>query len=717
MQAFIRISSNIILFLILLLLFLLTFESRIQLPVWLQVAGRLHPLLVHLPIGLLVFTLIVLLFQNQFRRKQLRKIILLCLVMASLCAVLAVLPGLFLSLSGEYGEDALRMHKMGGVILTLVCYIQLLWFRFGSANRQVFYGLLFITFLMLVYAGHTGSILTHGENYILAPLKNESAQYLADENAPLYHRVVLPVLEKKCFSCHNESKAKGRLIMTSVEKFKAGGKSGIAWVPGNPDSSRIIQFLHLPLEHDNHMPPDGKPQLSSFEKSVLEAWISAGADFTKKLDAYADTDTLVTLANIILQSEANGVPSVRYTFTSASPKAIEKLNTPFRTITPLYQNSPALQVDFFIKESYQSAALQELTAVKEQVVTLNLSKMPVTDDDLKVLGELKNLEKLNLNFTSISGAGLNHLASLGRLTSLALSGTSVTRGYLEQLLQHQTIQEIFIWNTRINEQEKIDLEEQYPNTRFVHQLFTESGMLALSKPQLVNEGVIRRGEWLNLRHTLPGVVIRYSLDGTPPDSVSGLVYDKPLSVAVTTKMKAIACKPGWYCSGLLEETVFVEGYKPERVALLAPPDKQYPGEGASSLTDLRKGFPDIFKEPSWLGYRDNAFEAGFDFGSTPPALQKIVIGYGDNLGAYIFPPVEVEVWGGKDEHNLSLIQAVKPHLPEGYRSNSMEALAITFEPTTFSYYKIVARPISRLPDWHGGKGQKGWFFVDEVFFY
>jgi hypothetical protein len=35
----------------------------------------------------------------------------------------------------------------------------------------------------------------------------------------------------------------------------------------------------------------------------------------------------------------------------------------------------------------------------------------------------------------------------------------------------------------------------------------------------------------------------------------------------------------------------------------------------------------------------------------------------------------------------------------------------------FTYYRIVATPIPKLPTWFSKKGERGWFFVDEVFFY
>jgi hypothetical protein len=45
----------------------------------------------------------------------------------------------------------------------------------------------------------------------------------------------------------------------------------------------------------------------------------------------------------------------------------------------------------------------------------------------------------------------------------------------------------------------------------------------------------------------------------------------------------------------------------------------------------------------------------------------------------------------------------------------LEALTFTIAPRSLRYIKIVVRPVKKLPAWHPGKGEKGWFFTDEVF--
>ena len=101
-----------------------------------------------------------------------------------------------------------------------------------------------------------------------------------------------------------------------------------------------------------------------------------------------------------------------YEFAAADEKTIRELNTDYRVITPLSMESPALSVSFFSESAFQSSDLTDLTPIKDQIVELDASKMPVKDEDLKLIAQFGNLRKLLLNFTDITGSTLGELAKL-----------------------------------------------------------------------------------------------------------------------------------------------------------------------------------------------------------------------------------------------------------------------------------------------------------------
>lgn len=716
MQRTARFFLNGIFFLQVLILFLFFFSDRLALPVWLQIAGRFHPAMLHLPIGGIVFVVILEFVQGQIKKKALQKISRILVVFTSLTASVTALLGLFLAAQGDYGPEALSQHKNSGVVLSFLCYLLALAVVHLKRRDILYYGMGIVTAGTVVFAGHTGSILTHGEDFVLAPLKASSGSTIPGSSA--FQQVIFPILVKKCATCHNRAKAKGHFVMTSMAEFQKGGTHGKEWVPGKPSESRMIQYIHLPLELDDHMPPDGKPQLSKAEIRLLEQWIASGADVEKGFAEFDEQDSFLILGTAALAARKQEVlEEKQYDFPATSDQILQKMNTPFRSVFPLYQKSPALQADFFIRESFNPSSLEALKEIKDQLVVLNLSKMPVTDNDLKVIATFTNLEKLNLNYSRVEGSGLPALQSLKHLSSLSLAGTSVTSSSLEPILKMASLRELFVWNTKISEEEKAQIAAAHKGISIVTTQFKGDEILQLDKPRLVNDGVIKKGERVTLRHPLPGVSIRYTLDGSDPDSAASPVYETSFPLTATSTLKAIACRQGWYCSPVFETICFVEGIKPNDARLLSPPDKSYPGEREKSLTDGRKGTIQEFKEASWLGYQNDPFVAGFDFGSDPPMLHSIILSYGKNVGSYIMPPEEVEVWAGTDSKHIKRIQSMKITQPTTYETPEPGALVIPLKATRYAYYQVIAKPVAKLPAWHSGKGKKGWVFVDEVFFY
>ena len=102
-----------------------------------------------------------------------------------------------------------------------------------------------------------------------------------------FKKKILPMLEKKCMSCHREpyktdfgrtKKPKGNLILNTPEGIKKGDK-GKAIVANNPNASSIYKRVKLEKNHDRFMPPLGKEDpLTKQELKDLENWIKKGAD-------------------------------------------------------------------------------------------------------------------------------------------------------------------------------------------------------------------------------------------------------------------------------------------------------------------------------------------------------------------------------------------------------------------------------------------------------
>lgn len=708
-------TIRFIFFLQALLLCFWWFEEHIDLPIWIRVMGRLHPAVLHLPIGILMFAVFVLLLRGELKKRAFRNIMMMVLLFASLTASITALLGFFLSHQSDYGAAWLQQHRLSGILLSILCYLLLIGFERTQRTNTFFYVTGGLAIATVFFAGHTGGYLTHGQNFILAPISDPRLHTVS--NGSVYQEAILPLLERKCISCHNESKSKGKLIMTDVDKFRHGGKKGKEWVEGAPDKSRLVRYLHLPMKDEDHMPPEGKPQLTAQEIRLIELWIQHGPDFSTKVDDLNDGDSLKILSKTI-GGQVSVVPVISYDdIPAASTTTITELNTPFCSIFPLYRDSPALQADFFIQQAYKPEQLSRLQTIADQLVVLNLNQMPVSDQDLEVIGGFHRLEKLNLSFSKITGSGFKGWKNFSHLRSVSLAGTQVTADNLKPLLGMPALEEVFIANTPIDETQRKELAKQYPKIQLVVNDFVDNQTLKLSAPAIVAEGLVAKGQLVSIRSAMPGVTIRYTLDGSTPDSLGSVVYDKPLSVSRPTFIRAIACKPGWYCSAVTEATVFPEGLHPVSATLLKSPDKQYPGDGGATLINGRKGFLDVYREPSWLGYREQPMEALFDFGEKGISVSSLVVSYAHNLGSYIFPPAEVEVFAGMSADKLDRLVITQPVQPPKSEPTRMGILSIPLKGASYRYYKLMLKPVAKLPQWHSGKGSKGWVMVDEVFFY
>jgi len=97
----------------------------------------------------------------------------------------------------------------------------------------------------------------------------------APDDADFYLQEVQPLLERRCFECHADER-RGGLRLTHRSSILAGGDSGPAVEPANPDRSLLLKMVRWTDEF-HQMPP--KAKLPEEEVAVLERWVRAGAPY------------------------------------------------------------------------------------------------------------------------------------------------------------------------------------------------------------------------------------------------------------------------------------------------------------------------------------------------------------------------------------------------------------------------------------------------------
>lgn len=311
-----------------------------QLNPWTAFFGTLHPLVLHLPIGIVILVCTMeLLGWLSFGRYRPRTT--MALGIGLLSAATAVVFGYLLFMSGDYGKAAIDRgigrHMWGSIAFTALlaaAFAAKLWNDYDGRRPALYGTLLAAAIGTLTLAAHEGAILTHGSDPVdgllhlirtggREPAATTAAApgVVAAGDRLLYEQVVVSLLNKYCYECHSEAgknpvhaagKVKGKLSMTSLDGLLKGGSSELpSLVPGDAGSSLMIEVMKYPLDEDGHMPPEDSPQPSGQEIELLSWWIAAGAPTGKTVSETGGGDAFLPLIETLpLPPEpASGAPA------------------------------------------------------------------------------------------------------------------------------------------------------------------------------------------------------------------------------------------------------------------------------------------------------------------------------------------------------------------------------------------------------------------------
>lgn len=442
----------------------------------LEFFGHFHPLIVHLPIGILLTALFLQWLSARDSYRSYASVVPVVLLMGVIAAFLSCITGWILSLTDDYDKTLVSWHMWMGIataFTSLLLYAKSVNPKFGVSRKL----LTLILLTLILVTGHLGGSLTHGSDYLTKPLadvfgKDTLANAVIKpipnvQEAYVYNDVVKPILQTKCYSCHGENKQKGKLRMDDSLLLMKGGKDGKVIHAGNAKESEMIKRLLLPVDNEDHMPPKEKSQPSENQIVLLEWWISQGAGFGKKVKEVSQPDKIVPVlfalqkTNVVVK-EAMDIPVSKVV--EADPIVIEKMRSRGIVVLPVAQNSHYLQANFVTDTVISNEDLQLLSAIKKQLIWLKLGYTNISDGGLTTIGQLENLTRLNLEHTSISDNGLRALLSLRSLQYLNLVGTSVTSQGVLQLKNLQSLRSLYLYQSKVNMTDWSVIKNAFPKT-------------------------------------------------------------------------------------------------------------------------------------------------------------------------------------------------------------------------------------------------------------
>lgn len=424
---------------------------------WIEVLGRSHPMLLHAPIGIFIGLAAIELAMVMARGSGWLGAVRVLATLGALSAVAAGVTGYVLSLEGggeTYAGKTLDLHFYTGIACTILACLTAgvsLWGDKPLARRI----LLVATLAMLFPAGHLGATMTHGADFLFAPLsKRADKEPNAEFEQPTlpvqttrFAAEIEPILARTCYACHGEEKAKGGLRMHTQPDLLAGGDMGSLFVAGNPSASQIVDRIRLPLLDDDHMPPEGKPQPTEAEIAAIEDWIKRGARFDEPFEKAQD-------GQASLQPSAQPAPPAPSVSAIVPPSAsaIASLRAALAHAEPVSESNPRLIVSFAaiaptIDDEKAESLLRPLA---ESIEDLSLARTRIGPRTIALVASMPHLRRLDLASTPITIDQLVAFKGHGALEELILARTKLggadatIRGLMTAIPKLRTL---YVWDS------------------------------------------------------------------------------------------------------------------------------------------------------------------------------------------------------------------------------------------------------------------------------
>ncbi len=678
--------------------------------------GRLHPLILHLPIGFLGIAFIMECFSKRRNYEILSPAIGFILRFGMWMAILASISGFVLSREGGYDSMLLDRHQwlgIGTALISLVVYI--LHQRKESGKGGKLYFPLFTVLIILIgITGHLGGSLSHGSDFLTAPFSkdfNKEKQSIANmDSALVFQDLIHPILKEKCNSCHNESKLKGDLLLSTIEGIKKGGEAGAFLKAGEADNSLFLKRVYLPIEEKEHMPPKGKRQLTEDEVRLLEWWVNQGASFDQQVGALEQAEDIKSIL-------------AKYTQTDKSVFALKVSPVKESTLNKLRKSGIIVETiskdHGFVKASLRGrkdlnkSTFRTLKSIAEQLVDLDLSETNMDDQLLSSLKNFPHLQKLFLQKTKVSGSNLQVLEKLEYLEYLNLYETPLKDEAIQSLTKLVGLENLYLWKANLSPKAVEQLRNERPklniNTGIDKSIFGDAEL----KPPIisVDKDIFKDSVRVEFNINFRGVDLHYTLDGTAPDSTSEK-YREPFLLDHTADIKVIARKKGWKTSQIAQKSVVRAKYQAAKVLLNKKPNDRYKAEGGASLANFKKGTLQ-FTEGEWLGYEGEHFVANLDMGKVLD-ISKVSVSALESTGSWIFFPKQLKVSLSKNGKTYTNVIQKSIPTTAGPEPAVIRSFILGFDTQEARYIKVEINSNLVNPSWHPAPGQKCWVFVDEI---
>lgn len=210
--------------------------------------------------------------------------------------------------------------------------------------------------------------------------------------------------------------------------------------------------------------------------------------------------------------------------------------------------------------------------------------------------------------------------------------------------------------------------------------------------------------------TIDNAPIYYTLDGSEPTTASEK-YTDVIKIDKPCTLRTVAIRPSGSSKITKDEISFSKSsMKP--ITMLQPINKQYEFSGATVLVDGMTGNMN-YKTGRWIAFYTNDLEAVIDL-KEATEISSMTLHTCVEKDDWIFDTRGITVSVSDDNQTFKEVASEAYPAMKESDPNQIYTHELKFDPVKTRYVKVKALSEQKIPSWHGGKGNPGFLFVDEI---
>ena len=211
----------------------------------------------------------------------------------------------------------------------------------------------------------------------------------------------------------------------------------------------------------------------------------------------------------------------------------------------------------------------------------------------------------------------------------------------------------------------------------------------------------------------PNTQIHYTLDGTMPTRQSTL-YTGPINITEGFTKVSERVFGADFLPSEVTEAFFIKNGLPVQSVEGTLPHDSYKGSGAATLID-NKGGDTGFSGHTWLGFQRDTVDLVLHL-KKKTKVKSVLVNLLRSYGSWIFLPEKIEIYAQDSKSKTFQLIDQQSFIQESDipGSSCVPAIFSLKSGVKTDTIRVRLYLVNPLPDWHPGKGNKSWIFVDEI---